>query len=140
MYGIENDGDINALDVLLAQNRISLRTYLAAYPKDALSNKEEILKGVEAEEQGRMAQLTRENQELTAQLTELAENTRKYAQTVAQVESLITENEQLRIFIARLYTEAKQKIVQSNAQIAETTADASQFARDIADTIGLSER
>ena len=41
------------------------------------------------------------------------------------------------MFIARLYGEAKEKIALGNARIAEAAGDATQFARDIADTIGL---
>ena len=42
-------GDISALDALLDRGLISLRTYLLAYPEDALSNKEKLLKLIDAE-------------------------------------------------------------------------------------------
>lgn len=130
-------GDINALDVLLAQNRISLKTYINSYPKDALSNKEEILKGIEQDENGQLAQLAAQNAELSAQLEALMSENARYVEAVSRVEALIKENEQLRVFIARLYGEAKEKIALGNARIAEAAGDATAFAKDIADTIGL---
>lgn len=130
-------GDINALDVLLAQNRISLRTYLKAYPKDALSNREEILKGVEEDEKSSLSMLSAENRQLKAQLEQCTERLNGYGDTVSRIESLIKENESLRIFIARLYSEAKQKIELGNTKLAQTSADASAFAHDIADAVGI---
>lgn len=40
-------GDITALDALLSRGLISPETYLAAYPPDALSNREKILEGLQ---------------------------------------------------------------------------------------------
>lgn len=130
-------GDISALDNLLAQNRISLRTYLDAYPNDSLSNKAKIIKGVEEDEQGQVVQLTAQVQSLTAQLAEMAKMAESRRETAEQVEKVIGENERLRILLARLYTESAEKIRTANARIAEAQSDASQFAHDIADAIGM---
>ena len=61
-------GDINALDVLLSKGAISIKTYLKAYPKDALSNRTEILKGIEEDEKNQVVQLTQQLQEALSQL------------------------------------------------------------------------
>lgn len=132
-------GNINVLDTLLAQNRITLRTYLNAYPKEALSNKEEILKGIEEDEKGQVAQLSAQVQQLAEQLSEATATADSQRRTVGQVEKLIKENESLRMFIARLYSESVTKLRDANARIAEAQSDASDFARDIADSIGITQ-
>ena len=131
-------GDINILDTLLARGLISLRTYLRAYPKDALSNRSEILKGVEEDENNQLAQLQARMQQYEEQLTQSAQIIQQQKETVDKVVSLIKENNQLKTVIANLYTEAKTKIEQGNRQIragnaklAETLKDASDFAQVI---------
>ncbi len=130
-------GDINALDTLLAGNRISLKTYLNAYPKDALSNREEILKGVREDEEGQIAQLTAQVQQLTTALESAAAEKERNAETVSQITKLIDENQSLRMYIARHFLEFRGKINDANAKIAEAQSDATAFAEDIASTIGL---
>ena len=131
-------GDINILDTLLARGLISLRTYLRAYPKDALSNRSEILKGVEEDENNQLMQLQARLQQYEEQLTQSAQIIQQQKETVDKVVSLIKENNQLKTVIANLYTEAKTKIEQGNRQIragnaklAETLKDASDFAQVI---------
>ncbi len=131
-------GDINILDTLLARGLISLRTYLRAYPKDALSNRSEILKGVEEDENNQLMQLQARLQQYEEQLTQSAQIIQQQKDTVDKVVSLIKENNQLKTVIANLYTEAKTKIEQGNLQIragnlklAETLKDASDFAQVI---------
>lgn len=131
-------GDINILDTLLARGLISLRTYLRAYPKDALSNRSEILKGVEEDENNQLMQLQARLQQYEEQLTQSAQIIQQQKETVDKVVSLIKENNQLKTVIANLYTEAKTKIEQGNRQIragnaklAETLKDASEFAQVI---------
>lgn len=131
-------GDINILDTLLARGLISLRTYLRAYPKDALSNRSEILKGVEEDENNQLMQLQARLQQYEEQLTQSAQIIQQQKETVDKVVSLIKENNQLKTVIANLYTEAKTKIEQGNLQIragnaklAETLKDASDFAQVI---------
>ena len=131
-------GDINILDTLLARGLISLRTYLRAYPKDALSNRSEILKGVEEDENNQLMPLQARLQQYEEQLTQSAQIIQQQKETVDKVVSLIKENNQLKTVIANLYTEAKTKIEQGNRQIragnaklAETLKDASDFAQVI---------
>lgn len=131
-------GDINALDILLQKGAISIKTYIKAYPSDALSNKSELLKGIEEEEQNQIKQLSeqlKQTEEQNLQLTKMVEEQKS---TVEKVVSIVEENNRLRAFIAAMYTEAKTKINNANAQIkagnakiAETTQDASEFAQYI---------
>lgn len=128
-------GDITALDVLLSKGAISIKSYLKAYPEDALSNRSEVLKLVEEEEQSQVVQLTQQVQQLTEQLSQATQVIQQQKETVDKVVSLIQENSQLKTFIADLYSESKSKIQQANEQIeignqaiAATTRDATEFA------------
>lgn len=132
-------GDINALDVLLSKGLISLKTYLKAYPKDALSNRTEILKGIEEDEQSQLAILQQQTTQLAQQVEQSAKLIQQQKETVDKVVSLIQENNQLKTIIANLYTEAKakievgnQQIQLGNAKIAEVQQDATDFAQVIA--------
>lgn len=132
-------GDINALDVLLAKGLISIKTYLKAYPKDALANRTEIIKGIEEDEQSQVAQLTRQLQQAQEQLLQSTQLIQQQKETVDKVVSVIQENNQLKTVVADLYTEAKTKIQEANRQIElgnrkinETTQDATEFAQVIA--------
>lgn len=131
-------GDINALDVLLAKGAISIKTYLRAYPEDALSNRSEILKGIEEDEQNQVAQLTQQLQQAQEQLAQSAQIIQQQKETVDKVVAVIQENNQLKTYIANLYSEASAKIREGNrqiqmgnAKIAETTKDATDMAQHI---------
>lgn len=135
-------GDINALDVLLAKGAISIKTYLRAYPKDALSNRTEILKGIEEDEQNQIVALTQQLEQAQQQNIELAKVVEQQKETVDKVISVIKENNELKTFIADLYNEAAVKIKEANrqtqlgnAKLAETTKDASDMAQVIYDEI-----
>lgn len=132
-------GDINALDVLLSKGLISLKTYLKAYPKDALSNRTEILKGIEEDEQSQLAVLQQQLAQYAQQVEQSTKIIQQQKETVDKVVSLIQENNQLKTIIANLYTEAKakieagnQQIQLGNAKIAEVQQDATDFAQVIA--------
>ena len=132
-------GDINALDVLLTKGLISIKTYIKAYPKDALSNRTEILKGIEEDEKSQVKQLQEQLVQANEQLQQSVQLIQQQKDTVDKVVSLIQENNQLKTIIAQLYSEAKQKIqagnqqIQAgNAKIAEVEKDASDFAQYIA--------
>ncbi len=131
-------GDINVLDTLFAAGKISLKTYLNAYPKDALSNKSEILRGIEADEQDVMVQMQQQNAQMKEQLRQYASVLEAQSETVAGVDRVIRENEALRGILARLYNESKDKIAEANRIIAaenaaldETTRDARAMAQEI---------
>ena len=132
-------GDINALDVLLSKGLISLKTYLKAYPKDALSNRTEILKSIEEDEQSQLAALQQQLAQYAQQVEQSTKIIQQQKETVDKVVSLIQENNQLKTIIANLYTEAKakieagnQQIQLGNAKIAEVQQDATDFAQVIA--------
>lgn len=136
-------GDINALDVLFAKGMISVKTYLRAYPKDALSNRTEILKGIEDDEKNQIATLTQQLQQQQQQNVELAKIVEQQKETVDKVVAVIKENNELKTYIANLYAEASGKITEANKQIqlgnaklAETTKDASDMAQAIYDGMG----
>lgn len=131
-------GDINALDILLGKGAISIKTYVKAYPDDALSNKSELLRSIEADEQSQIKQLSEQLQAAQAEVARLAQLTEEQNSTVEKVVSVIEENRRLQTLIASMYTEARTKLDVANAQIkagnakiAETTKDASDFAQHI---------
>lgn len=137
-------GDINALDTLLGKGLISMKTYLKAYPKDALSNRTEILKGIEEDEQSQVQQLTQQVQQLGEQLAESSKVIQQQKETVDKVVSLIQENNHLKTLLANLYVESKAKLSQANEQInlgnqaiAETRQDATDFATALASQGGI---
>lgn len=132
-------GDVNALDVLLSKGLISLKTYLKAYPKDALSNRTEILKGIEEDEQSQLAALQQQLAQYAQQVEQSTKIIQQQKETVDKVVSLIQENNKLKTIIANLYTEANakieagnQQIQLGNAKIAEVQQDATDFAQVIA--------
>ena len=125
--------DITVLDALFAKGAISLSTYLNAYPKDALSNKSEILRGIEADRQDQISQLTEQNRQLSAQLEQYGTVIQKQNETVEDISSLIRENGELKELLAKVLSEAREKILAGNAALRETEADAAEFAGDAAE-------
>ncbi len=138
-------GDISILDTLFSKGAITLRTYINSYPKDALSNRDELLRGIEEEENSQLAAAKSQMEALGTQIQKYQEQITTYEQeiaaqkeTVDRVVSLINENTSLKAFIANLYAEASGKIAESNRQVAlgnqkleETTKDATDFAETI---------
>lgn len=131
-------GDINMLDNLLAKQMIDKKTYIKAYPKNAINNKTEILKAMEDEENSQIKQLTMQIQQKDEQLKQSTELLAKQKEIVDKVVKVIQENNQLRGILAQLYDESKNKINQGNeaikqlkAQLLSTHADATDFAREL---------
>jgi hypothetical protein len=132
-------GDINALDVALAKGVISPVDYFELYPKDALSNRSEILKRLKSEEANRVVAMQAQIEQLTQALQMREQQIAEQKKTVESVTSIIKENEQLRITLAKVYQEAKQKITELNkialterVQLGKTEEDARIMAQDIA--------
>lgn len=137
-------GDINALESALKLGAITPKQYFEMYPKDALSNRSEIIRVLESAEGQQVAQLTHTIEELTAQI----EANRK---TVDSVGTIIAENERLKKQLAEveaksiaLAQEATQKIAYANQQliaadqmIKRTVGDAQQMATQIAQERGM---
>ena len=136
-------GDINVLDTMLAKGLISLKTYIRSYPQDALSNKSELIKGIEADEQDQVKMLTQELEKAQKQIVELTRIVEENKKIVDSSVSLIKENSQLRAFAMQIYTEATQKIRASNQQVMmgnnaldEVLTDAGNMAHTIAQQQG----
>ena len=130
-------GDINMLDNLLSKQMIDKKTYIKAYPKNALNNKTEILKAIEEEEQTQIKQLEAQIQQLMQQSQEQQEQIKEDAAIIQQqkevvdkVVSVIKENNQLRSILATLYTESKAKIEQSNMALEELAKQRNEAQED----------
>lgn len=135
-------GDISALDTLYSKGAISLKTYLKVYPDDALSNKNELIRLVEEEEQGKINQLSMELQTTKQQLDEAVTLLASQKQVVDNVMAVINENTKLKTALIQMKTEATMKINKGNEQIAlankkiqEVTSDATEFASVIAQNL-----
>ena len=121
-------GDITVLDTLFAKGAITLKTYLNAYPRDALSNKSELLRGIEAQEQDVLRQLQAQNEQLTEQNRQYVALIERQNESVEDVNRILRENMELKELLARLKAEAEDKIRAGNTALMQTTADAQDFA------------
>ena len=142
-------GDINVLNSLFSSGNISLRTYIEAYPDDAMSNKSKILAGIDRDEQDKNAAMQQQIESLTAQLQQAADVIQKQREFADNAAAIINENKRLKIALEEQYveteairTEAVSKINAANAQIEagnakirEVSQDASEFAQVIAQAI-----
>lgn len=141
-------GDINILETLLAKGQISLKTFINAYPDDAISNRSEILKGIEADERDKLKVYESQITQLQGMLEQYAAALKEAQATAEKAMPLINENKRLKEMLLTLYTEATEKINAANEQInaanigyaqksAETdeaVADATEFAKHIMQT------
>lgn len=125
-------GDINMLELLLSKGLISLKTFIKAYPNEALSNRSEILKGIEADEQSEINVLKQQLEQATQQNIELAKVVEEQKKTVDNVVNIIRENNTLKKFVAEMYAEAVGKINAANKIIGNTLTDAGDMAHTIA--------
>ena len=121
-------GDINALDTALKLGAISPKTYFQLYPKDALSNRSEILRILDSDEANKVAALT-------SQMEQMAKELEQSKETADRVNNILAENERLKASLAQLYAEAKEKLDYANQQIraagatiTETYGDAQKLA------------
>ena len=138
--------DINMLETLFAGGHISLKTFVKAYPEYAISNRTELLRGIEADEADKLKAYEAQIVTLKQQIEQLSEVCKEQEKTVNNALPLINENKRLRESLMALYAEANDKIMKANEQIAlgnagflakseeaeEAAADASEFALNIA--------
>ena len=131
-------GDIQLLEALFSQGKISFKTFIKLYPEDALSNKQEILRVAEEEEAGSLSSMAAEIEQLKAQIEQYDIVVKEQQKTVDNVVSIIQENNNLKKLLAQLFAEANMKIQAANQQIKagnaaleETTRDARDFAQEI---------
>lgn len=132
-------GDIQLLEALFSQGKISFKTFIKLYPEDALSNKQEILRVAEEEEAGSLSSMAAEIEQLKAQIAQYDIVVEEQQKTVDNVVSIIQENNNLKKLLAQLFAEANMKIQAANQQIKagnaaleETTRDARDFAVELA--------
>ncbi len=131
-------GDIQLLELLFGQGKISFKTFIELYPDEALSNKAELLRVAEEEEQSIVAELQQQMQQLQAQIAEYEGVVAEQQKTVDNVVTVIKENNILKQLLAKLFVEAGAKLKAANEQISrgnavieETTRDATDFAAEI---------
>ena len=130
-------GDINILDVLFAKGAISLKTYIQAYPDDALSNKSKLLELIDGEKGDREMQLQQQLQQTQAQLQESAALLEQQKATVDNVVSLIQENNRVKAMLGNLFAEANAKMNEANAQIEAGNARIGEVEGDAQELAGV---
>lgn len=135
-----NAGDINLLDTLLARGAIDVDTYIEAYPDDAISNKTALREALSRGKGGELQQAAAQNEQLQQQLLAMQQEMTDAEKAVAGMRVMAEQYKRLQKAYAELYGEANAKILAANQQIeagdaalAETTADATEFARTIAE-------
>lgn len=135
-----NAGDINLLDNLLARGAIDVDTYIEAYPDDAISNKTALREALLRGKNGQLQQAVAQNEQLQGQLAAMGQQMAEAEKAVAGMRAMSAQYKQLQKAYAELYGEASAKILAANQQIEagdvalrETTADATEFARTIAE-------
>lgn len=119
---------VNILDNLLNGGKISLRTYYKIYPENLLPNKKELLKDLDEQEQGQIAQLSQMVQQQQDQLTKYAQVTQQLTEIANNISGTIQENKRLNQLLAQLQAEYTRKINIANQQIAESQKDANDLA------------
>ena len=101
--------DISMLDECLKNGKISLETYIRAYPSSAITNKEEILRQIEREKKSDGECLKKENEELKKELEKSNSKLKEQSGTIDKITALIEENERLKVMIAEKYTERRKR-------------------------------
>ena len=91
------------------------------------------MKGIEEDEQSQLGQMQAQLMQYEQQLTQSTELLAKQKEIVDKVVSVIQENNKLKSMLASLYTEAKTKIEQSNAQVRMGNAKIAEVERDATD-------
>ena len=126
---------VNILDNLLNSGKISLRTYYNVYPDTLLPNKKELIKDLDNQEQGQIAQLSQVVESQKAQLEQYAQVTQKLTEIANNIAGTINENKKLKELLARteaeksqLQAEYTEKINIANNEIIKTQQDANDLA------------
>lgn len=129
---------VNALDNLLQQKQIDLKTYFELYPHNALPNKAQILDDINRREQEEIMSLRQQVQQYEQQLQNASKMFEQEKQTIQNALNAIRENESLKKMIIDLRNEFTAKIAQANEQIRmgnmknqELFGDATELAREL---------
>ena len=158
-------GDINILDLLLNAGKISTEAYIRAYPDEALANKSEILRQLDADRSDQLSQMQSLLSQAQQQLQEAATVVQKQSEEIDKINVVIAENRKLKELLSTmaaddsrstmslvqsfraLYDEAKVKlseanrrIVEGNQAIREYSGDAAAFADELMRGMGGDER
>jgi hypothetical protein len=112
-------GDIYFLDTLLSKGAITVKQYVQMYPNDAVSNKADIMRVLDQQEQDKVAQLSGQLEQTTAQLQQLAQVVQQQNKAIDSVSKIIAENRELRSVMSMLYQESISKIDQANQMASE---------------------
>ena len=128
-------GDINILDQLFQSGKISTEAYIKAYPDEALANKSEILRQLEADKNDQLASIKQTLVQTQEQLARAVEVVQRQSEEIDKINTVVTENRRLKELLAtmadddsratlglvdtirKIYDEAKTKIQTANAQI-----------------------
>lgn len=136
---------VNALDNLLQQKQIDLKTYFELYPHNALPNKSQILADIQKREQADVFRLQAQVQEQQMQLQNAAALFNKEKETIRNALNAIKENENLKKTIIDLQSgfktlreeftakinQANEQIQLGNAKYKEVYGDATELAREL---------
>ncbi len=115
-------GDISILESLLSGGHISLKTFINAYPEDAISNRSEILKGIKVDEGDRLKAYEAQIAQLQGMIEEYAAALKEAQATADRAIPIINENKRLKNMLMALYSEAYEKISAANEQINSANA------------------
>ncbi|MBE6691104.1 MAG: hypothetical protein E7590_07490 [Ruminococcaceae bacterium] len=137
-------GDINMLDAALASKAIDFETYVAIYPEDAISHKDELQEALRALKQSENAQLKAQVEQMQQLLTAMQQQREQEQRALASVMETQQENRRLQQALAILAAEAKKAVNAANEQIRlgnealkQVRGDAAEFAEHIAKAEGV---
>lgn len=119
---------VNILDNLLNAGKISLRTYYNVYPQNLLPNKKELLKDLDEQEKGQIAQLSQMVQNQQSQLEQYASAIQRLNEIANNISGTINENMKLKELLAQLQAEYTGKINIANQENAILRQDAEDLA------------
>ena len=130
--------DIAFLENMFSSGAIDAKTFVKAFPADAISNKSELLEVLEDQETGALQQAQAIIEQMQEQLQQAQAVMTEQGKVMQQAQSIISENQQLRAQLLSLYSEAKAKIDFANNAIQKVSSeyndvysDAQSFAKEI---------
>jgi|GEM_PF-1224070 len=131
-------GDINMLESLLNKNMISLRTFITAYPKNATSIRKELLKAIEEDENGQIANMTKLMSEMEDAINKAQVVMQEQTKIIESIPTIVAKNYELSKKLADITAEYIKKIDAANKNIdmaEQVAAGAVNDARTFAEMI-----
>jgi hypothetical protein len=92
--------DISMLNECFKEGKISLETYIKSYPDCAISNKDDMIRQIEAEKSSTLSLLTKENESLKKEIEKALKDIETQKNAFDDITSVIDENKRLKEFIA----------------------------------------